>query len=190
MHFDLAKYFKNLYLAEVEELPKGKWEKLSKVELADYEGDIFTLIANAYSYLPGGHSNYSDADDVEKEASRGAEYEVIDLDGDQELDAVSVSKDKPAGEKFVATGHDGTSPAKRSVITHKIDRLKKPGFYIEVSGRIKDILVSANVPQVKDKATIEKALPGKEIMMNDDGSYRRKIGGKFYEKVMMGTPIA
>jgi hypothetical protein len=72
----------------------------------------------------------------------------------------------------------------------KIDRLKKPGFYIEVSGRIKDILVSANVPQVKDKATIEKALPGKEIMMNDDGSYRRKIGGKFHEKVMMGTPIA
>ena len=46
------------------------------------------------------------------------------------------------------------------------------------------------MPQVKDKATIEKALPGKEIMMNDDGSYRRKIGGKFYEKVMMGTPIA
>jgi hypothetical protein len=171
MHFDLAKYFKNLYLAEVEELPKGKWEKLSKAELADYEGDIFTLIANAYSYLPGGHSNYSSADDVEKEAD-------------------SVSKDKPAGEKFVATGHDGTSPAKRSVIKHKIDRLKKPGFYIEVSGRIKDILVSANVPQVKDKATIEKALPGKEIMMNDDGSYRRKIGGKFHEKVMMGTPIA
>ena len=139
MHFDLAKYFKNLYLAEVEELPKGKWEKLSKAELADYEGDIFTLIANAYSYLPGGHSNYG---------------------------------------------------SKRSVVKHKIDRLKKPGFYIEVSGRIKDILVSANVPQVKDKATIEKALPGKEIMMNDDGSYRRKIGGKFYEKVMMGTPIA
>ena len=190
MHFDLAKYFKNLYLAEVEELPKGKWEKLSKAELADYEGDIFTLIANAYSYLPGGHSNYSSADDVEKEANRGADYEVIDLDGDSELDAVSVSKDKPAGEKFVATGHDGTSPAKRSVIKHKIDRLKKPGFYIEVSGRIKDILVSANVPQVKDKATIEKALPGKEIMMNDDGSYRRKIGGKFHEKVMMGTPIA
>ena len=38
MHFDLAKYFKNLYLAEAEELPKGKWQKLSKDELADYEG--------------------------------------------------------------------------------------------------------------------------------------------------------
>ena len=49
MHFDLAKYFRNLYLAEVEELPKCKWEKLSKAELADYEGDIFTLIANDYS---------------------------------------------------------------------------------------------------------------------------------------------
>ena len=40
MHFDLAKYFRNVYLAEANELPKGKWQKLSKDELADYEGDI------------------------------------------------------------------------------------------------------------------------------------------------------
>lgn len=188
MHFDLAKYFKNLYLAEAEELPKGKWQKLSKDELADYEGDIFTLIANAYSYLPGGHSNYGDVDDVSREVSRGAEYEVIDLDDDPELDAVNVSKQKKAGEKFVATGHDGTSPSKRAVITHKIDRLKKPGFYVEVSGKIKDILLKAGVPQVTDPKTIELALDGKEIMMNDDGSYRRKIGGTFHEKIMLGTP--
>ena len=189
-HFDLAKYYKNLYLAEVEELPKNKWTELSKDELADYEGDIFTLIAKPYEYLPDGHLNYSSADDVEKEANRGAEYEVIDLDGDNELDAVSVSKQKSAGEKFVASGHDGTSPAKRSVITHKIDRLLKPGYYIEVSGRIRDILVKAGVPQVTDKATIEKALAGKEIEMNDDGSYRRKIGGKFEDKILLGKPIA
>ena len=42
-----------------------------------------------------------------------------------------LSKEKPAGEKFVATGHDGTSPSKRAVITHKIDKLKKlPFFFI------------------------------------------------------------
>ena len=187
MHFDLSKFFINQYKAKA---LLEDWQELDDSELDDYKGDIFTLISTAYSYLPGGHSNYGSPDDVEKEANRGAEYEVIDLDGDNELAAVSVSKDKPAGEKFVATGHDGTSPAKRSVITHKIDRLKKPGFYIEVSGRIKDILVSANVPQVKDKATIEKALPGKEIMMNDDGSYRRKIAGTEHTKMLLGKPLA
>ena len=31
-HFDLAKYYKNLYLAEVEELPKNKWTELSKYD--------------------------------------------------------------------------------------------------------------------------------------------------------------
>jgi len=190
MHFDLAKYFKNLYLAEAEAFPKGKWQKLSKDELADYEGDIFTLIANAYSYLPGGHSNYGDVGDVAREAGRGADYEVIDLDDDDDLDAVSVSKQKSAGEKFVATGHDGTSPSKRAVISHKIERLKKPGFYVEVSGRIKDILLKAGVPQVTDKETIEKALEGKEIVMNNDGSYRRKIGGTFHEKILLGTPLS
>ena len=96
---------------------------------------------------------------------------------------------KAAGEKFVATGHDGSREAKRAVITHKIDRLKKPGFYVEVSGKIKDILLKAGVPQVTDQATIEKALAGKDIIMNDDGSYTRSIAGTKHEKIMLGTPL-
>ena len=98
-------------------------------------------------------------------------------------------KRKAAGEKFVATGHDGSREAKRAVITHKIDRLKKPGFYVEVSGKIKDILLKAGVPQVTDEATIKKALAGKDITMNDDGSYTRSIAGTKHEKIMLGTPL-
>ena len=183
MNFDLTKYFRNQYLNE------GDWDKVNSKELEDYQGDIFTLISQAYAYLDGGHSNYSSPSDVSREASRGAEYEIIDLDGDGELDAVNVSKKKSAGEKFVATGHDGTSQAKRAVITHKIDKLKKPGFYVEVSGKIKDILLKAGVPQVTDEATIEKALEGKDVIMNKDGSYRRKIGGSYHEKILLGSPI-
>ena len=114
---------------------------------------------------------------------------MIDLDDDGDIDAVNVSKRKAAGEKFVATGHDGSREAKRAVITHKIDRLKKPGFYVEVSGKIKDILLKAGVPQVTDQATIEKALAGKDIIMNDDGSYTRSIAGTKHEKIMLGTPL-
>ena len=186
MGFSLQKYFRNQYLKE--SILAEEWDKLSTSELPEYEDDIIELIKSAYAYI-GGHSNYKTADDVGKEANRGAEYEVIDIDGDDEIDAVSVSKEKRAGEKFVATGHDGSSPAKRAVITHKIDRLKKPGFYIEVSGKIKDILLKAGVPQVTDKNTIEKALAGKEIKMNDDGSYTRSIAGTEHEKIMLGTPL-
>ena len=182
MSFSLHKYFKNQYLLE------GDWDKLSSKEAADDADDLIDLITSAYAYI-GGHSNYKDKGDINKEASRGAEYEVIDLDDDGDFDAVNVSKRKTAGEKFVATGHDGSREAKRAVITHKIDRLKKPGFYVEVSGKIKDILLKAGVPQVTDEATIEKALAGKDVTMNDDGSYTRSIAGTKHEKIMLGTPL-
>ena len=133
MSFSLHKYFKNQYLLE------GDWDKLTSGEASDEADDIIELIKSAYAYI-GGHSNFKNVGDVDKESGRGAEYEVIDLDDDGDIDAVNVSKRKAAGEKFVATGHDGSREAKRAVITHKIDRLKKPGFYVEVSGRIKDIL--------------------------------------------------
>ena len=67
--------------------------------------------------------------------------------------------------------------------------LKKPGHFIEVSGRIKDILLGKGVPMVTDEKTIKKALKGKEIEMNDDGSYQREITGKMYTKVLLGKPL-
>tara|TARA_R110000796_G_scaffold97782_2_gene205018 strand:- start:539 stop:1093 length:555 start_codon:yes stop_codon:yes gene_type:complete len=181
-NFNLTKFFRNQYLAE------GEWKDLSSKDLEDYKDDIIGLILKAYSYI-GGHSNFSTSDDIGKEAARGADYEVIDLDNDGDIDAVNVSKTKSAGTKFVATGHNGSSQAKRAVITHKIDRLKRPGFYVEVSGKIQDILLKAGVHQVTDEATIEKALAGKDVIMNKDGSYKRKIGGAWHEKILLGQPI-
>ena len=67
--------------------------------------------------------------------------------------------------------------------------LKKSGHFIEVSGRIKDILLGKGVPMVTDEETIRRALKGKEIEMNDDGSYQRKIAGKAYTKVLLGKPL-
>lgn len=186
MSFDLKKYLANNPLTE--NLEKGKWTKLSSQELEDYKDDIFGLIKLAYSYI-GGHPNYTSPDSVTG-GEGDADYEVIDLDNDNEIDAVSVTKNKSAGTKFTATGHDGESPSKRAVITHKIEKLKQPGFYIEVSGRIKDILLDAGVPVVTDPKTIQKVLAGKEVEMNDDGSYQRKIGGATHTKILLGKPIA
>ena len=42
---------------------------------------------------------------------------------------------------------------------------------------------------VTDEETIRRALKGKEIEMNDDGSYQRKIAGKAYTKVLLGKPL-
>jgi|TARA_Y100000034_G_scaffold112186_1_gene145914 hypothetical protein len=184
-NFNYKKYLTNNPL--LEDLPKGKWVDLDDEETGEYAENIFDLIKIAYASI-GGHSNYKSANDVVG-AQGDSDYEVINLDDDPDIEAVSVSKKKSSGDKFVATGHDGSKAAKSAVINHKADNLKKPGNFIEVSGRIKDILLGKGVPMVTDEETIETALKGKDIKMNKDGSYRRKIAGKWHEKILLGNPL-
>ena len=73
-----------------EDLPKGKWVDLDNKKTKEYAEDIFNLINTAYTSI-GGHSNYKSSNDVVG-AESDADYEVINLDDDSEIDAVSVSK--------------------------------------------------------------------------------------------------
>ena len=164
------------------DIPKNKWKPISPSELKDVEKDILDLIQNAYGPI-GGHPNYKSVGDL-----AGSDYEVIDLDDDPEIDAVTVTKKRAGGTKHVGMGHDGSSQAKRGTLGHTIDQLDEPGNYIEASGKVADILKNANVIQVTDEETIRKALKGKEIEMYDDGSYDRVLGGKKYRKLMFGKP--
>ena len=164
------------------DIPKNKWKPISSSELKDVEKDILDLIQNAYGPI-GGHPNYKSVGDL-----AGSDYEVIDLDDDPEIDAVTVTKKRSGGIKHVGLGHDGSSQGKRGALGHTIDQLDEPGNYIEASGKVADILKNANVIQVTDEETIRKALKGKEIEMYDDGSYDRVLGGKKYRKLMFGKP--
>ena len=164
------------------EIPKNNWKPISKDELKDIEKEILDLIQNAYGPI-GGHPNYKSVSDL-----AGSDYEVIDLDDDPNLDAVTVTKQRSGGTKHVGLGHDGTSAGKRGAIGYTIDQLSKPSNYIEASGAVENILRKAGVVQVTDEETIRKALKGKEIKMYDDGSYDRVLGGKKYRKTMFGKP--
>ena len=168
-------------------LPKKKWVKVSGAELDAYKDEILKLIQNAYSAI-GGHPNYNHASDISDKDAQA--FELIDLDNDPDPDAVSVTKKKRAGTKFVGTGHDGTKDAKRSVIKHKINLLKKKGYFIEVSGRMMEIMIGSGIPPVQSKEIVQAVLKGKDINWLAGGKYQRKIGGKMYTKMMFGNPNA
>ena len=91
-------------------IPKNKWVPLSGNDIKDLEDDILDLIQNAYGPI-GGHPNYKSVGDL-----AGSDYEIIDLDDDPDLDAVTVTKQRAGGTKHVGIGHDGTSPGKRGAI--------------------------------------------------------------------------
>ena len=168
------------------DIPKNKWITIPSPELKNYDDEIFKLISTAYAPI-GGHPNYKSPDNVVGSES-DAEYEAIDLDDDPEIDAISVVKNKSAGKKFVATGHDNTKASRSKVVNHKADKLKSNGYFIEVSGKLVDILSAKGVEPVNDEELVRKVLKGKDIEWLGNGQYKRKIGEKLFTKILMGKP--
>ena len=168
------------------DIPKNKWVPIPHNELDAFKEQIFQLIDTAYSSI-GGHPNFKNADDVEKEAS-DTDFEVIDLDDTPGIDAVDAFKNTPAGVKFVATGQNGSKAAKSAVVNRKAELLKQRGYYVEVSGKIKDIFLAKGVQLVDDEATVRKVLKGKDIEWHGDGTYTRDIAGKRHTKMLLGKP--
>lgn len=165
-------------------LLEQSWRPLSSAEIADDKEELFKLIDNAYAPL-GGHPNVTGPGDIK---TAGDNYSVIDLDDDPEDDATVTYKNRAGGKKLVAMGHDGTKPARSAAVAKTVDDLSKKGYYIEVSGKILDILKAKGVAIVDDEETVRKALKGKDIKWNGDGTYDRKLGAKIHTKVMMGKP--
>ena len=163
---------------------KNIWLPIPPDELKQAEKDLYDLIDTAYKPI-GGHPNVTSPASIPSAADL---YTVIDLDDDPEDDAVIMSKNRAGGKKFVGMGHDNTRPARSAAVNYTADNLKKKGHYIEVSGKIYDILKAKGVPVVDDEDTVRNALKGKEIVWHGDGTYDRVIGGKKIKKVMMGKP--
>jgi len=176
----LKRIVENIYLE------RGKWTLIPHEEIDQFEKRIFDLISAVYAPI-GGNPNFKNPDDVKNSKN---DYEALELDQDGQPEAVSVSKDVPAGTKLVATAHDGSKEAIRTIFRHKIELLNQTGYFAEVSGRVKDILLANNVPVVNDEETVKKALSGKNIEWHGDGTYTRDIGGMKYRKMMVGKPRA
>ena len=165
-------------------LLENNWRPLSSAEVEDGQDELFKMIDTAYAPL-GGHPNVTNPGDV-KSAADG--YEVIDLDDDPEDDAVVMTKQRAGGTKLVGMGHDNSKPAKSAAVAKTVSDLNKNGYYIEVSGKILDILKAKGVAIVDDEETVKAALKGKDIVWHGDGSYDRILGGEKHRKVMMGKP--
>ena len=185
MAFNLLEYLKNNPL--LEELPKGQWVDLSSDEKVEYAKDIFDLINTAYAPI-GGNINYKSAADV-LGAESDADSEVVNIDDDPEPEALISYKEKESGKKLTALGHDGSSEAKSKSLNRLAALLKEPGYYLEVSGKLQDILLAKGAPVVKDKDLIQKVLKGKKLEFNEDGTYQRFIGGEKHTKTLLGKPL-
>ncbi len=161
---------------------KNKWIQLPKDAVKKYADEIVDLIVSAYA-AKGGNFEYKDAEDIKK--SDLDFWIANDVDTDPEMDSVLGGKRSRGGVKVTVFGQDGSSAAKKVGIVRMINLMKTRGFYAELD---KDLAQKMGMPFVSDEDAIRRVL-GKEIKMNPDGSYDRKLTmGPVKTKVLVGMP--
>lgn len=175
---------------------RGKSVKFDPKKHPELKDEFFDLISTAYQAI-GGHAKIKTPDDVFADTDWNW-WEGVDLHDTNDFDLIMFGSKTKYGVKFAGVGHDGSSQAKRTYIQSRAKDLMKPGYYIEVSEKLAEILISQyNCPQVTNQEDVEKVL-GKSVewkgkcpddpKMPGDGWYVRKIGGHPHAKIMLGKP--
>ena len=172
---------------------RNKTVKFDAPKYPELEDEFFDLISIAYAEI-GGHAKIKSPKDVFSDPDWNY-WEGIDIHGDNNFDMIMFGQKTQYGIKYSGVGHDGSSPAKRAYITARGKELQKLGYYIEVSGKIAQILLEKyDVPVVNDIKVIEKVL-GKKVDwigtkegMPGNGWYSRVLGGHPHDKILLGRP--
>jgi hypothetical protein len=155
--------------------------------------EFFDLISIAYAEI-GGHAKIKSPADVFSDPDWN--YWVgIDIHKTNDFDILIFGQKTKYGIKFSGVGHDGEKDSKKFYLETRAKDLQKLGYYIEVSGKLAEILINKyNVPQVTDEKEVEKVLGkdinwiGKKFGTSGDGWYSRKIGNEFHDKILVGRP--
>lgn len=182
--------------AEVLNTERGEWVEIDPNEHSELNNEFYELIKIAYSEV-GGHAKINSPKDVFDDPD-WTYWRGIDLHGGPALDLIVWGKDTKYGVKFSGIGHDGEKDSKKTFLKNRAKKLKDLGYYVEMSGKISQIMLNKyDVPEVDDKEEVENVL-GKEVEwygqhptkpdMAGNSWYGRKIGGETHYKIMLGNP--
>ena len=172
---------------------RNKTIKFDAKKYPELSDEFFNLISTAYAEI-GGHAKIKSPNDVFSDPDWNY-WEGVDIHGDNNFDMIMFGQKTNYGIKYSGVGHDGSSPAKRAYISARGKELQQLGYYIEVSGKIAEILLEKyDVPVVTDIKVIEKVL-GKKVDfigtlegMPRNGWYSRMLGGHNHSKILLGRP--
>ena len=172
---------------------RGKPVLIDPKKYPELAGEFFNLISIAYAEI-GGHSKIQSPDDVFTDPN-WSYWEGTDIHGTSDFDIIMFGSKTRYGVKFAGVGHDGERDSKKFYIEAKAKDLMKPGYYIEVSGKLAEILIHKyEVPIVENENDVKLVL-GKPIKwigeiqgQSGKGWYERPIGGHMHTKILLGNP--
>lgn len=171
------------------QLPKNKWEMLwSTSDKEEVGQELVDLVKHAYSITKYG-SFINQLKDVIP-----SDWAVIDWDKDPDVDAtvfyrVNRSNESWVGNKIQGLGHDGTRMSKDKAILKIQELLSKPGWWIESSDALRNVLKKLNVSAVDDEKLLQKLFKDPDLKMIDNDTYTRKLqSGNSVKESVFGKP--
>jgi len=175
---------------------RGKVVKFDHNKYPELAKEFYDLIQTAYKEI-GGHVKIKKPTDIYSDPKWNW-WAGKDIHGTADFDLIMFGQKTNFGIKFSGVGHDGERDSKREYLKDRSVDLKKLGYYVEVSGKLADILISKyNVPVIEDPETVKDVL-GKPISWEGShpedkskpskGWYTRYLAGKPMTKVLLGRP--
>jgi ribosomal protein L28 len=115
-------------------------------------------------------------------------WTAVDIDRDPNADVVIFSR-KSHGHKISGWGHDGSKEARKELMRQLSNLLHKKGFWIEVSGRPAELLISTGCKR-NEYNVVKKIFPNSKINWIGDGIYTRTLpdGEITEEEYLVGYP--
>jgi hypothetical protein len=172
------------------ELVKNRWALIvSDPEKHEWADNLIDLVNNAYSSTSLG-SFVQNASQV-----AASDWVALDWDPQPDLDCtVFYRKARPneqwTGYKIQGIGHDGKPESKKRVIARAKNLLLKPGVWIESSDAMAKTLGRVGLTPVTDEQILHSLFPNSELVVNQDGSYTRKLSdGNTISETVYGNPI-
>lgn len=175
---------------ELTEFPKHRWvDEISSADKFELSDNLINLVQTAYKNTDMG-SFVNKVSDV-----MPADWNVIDLDDDPDIDACVFyrgprASDEWVGIKIQGIGHDGSKYSKAHAMAKVQRMLLIPGTWIEASGAIKSVLLRLNSNKISDERFLRKLLNSKDLRMIDEYTYQRALSnGSIIEETVFGYPI-
>jgi hypothetical protein len=170
------------------EIPSNIW---IDYDLGKVDNDGMNNIWNMYqtSYLKQGMD--LSANSASEMRSKYKAVRLKDIDNDKIPDAFIIYKPSTFGNKIALLATNGKPEAKRDLVNHAIKLCKTPGWFIEASAKMEDIMKSSGAPAVTDEKKIIDILGNdKELDFIGDGYYTRNLSkvNKRIVKRIYGIP--
>lgn len=103
------------------------------------------------------------------------------------LECWKITDDIPMMESQ-GLGHDGSRESKDKALEKLIQLLTKPGWWIESSDALRNVLLNRGVTPISDQQFLQRLFNDPNLHMTDNGTYKRELPDRIITESVFGNP--